>query len=287
MKPRQTRARGADGLELELYEWSDEGVALLLLHGFGNDAHVWDDFAPVVAPFYRTLALDLRGHGRSDPDPEARYDQVSMARDVEAALEGLGIERVVIVGHSMGGRVGMRFAGRNPEQLAGFVIVDSGPDLDLRGVSRIREEAEAAPTSFASAREYEELLSLNYPVTPPATLSRLARHWLRERPDGRLEPRMDPALRSLRPAERRGEVAAALGREAESLWDVLAKLSCPTLVVRGAASDVLSPETADRMVDEVIPNARLEVVPRAGHAVMLDNPAGFEQAISAFVFGED
>ena len=98
---------------------------------------------------------------------------------------------------------------------------------------------------------------------------------------------MDPALRSLRPTAQRGEVAAALAREAEPLWDVLAKLPCPTLVVRGAASDVLSPETADRMVDEVIPNARLAVVSRAGHAVMLDNPAGFEQAVSAFVFDED
>jgi pimeloyl-ACP methyl ester carboxylesterase len=217
-----------------------------------------------------------------------------MARDVEAVLEGLGVERVVLVGHSMGARVGMRFAARKPETMAGFVIVDSGPDLDLRGVSRIRQEAETAQPSFASVREYEELLSLNYPVTPPATLVRLARHWLRERPDGRLEPRMDPALRGGRPARRPGgapgdaeEGAAWMEREAQVLWNALGKLPCPALVVRGAASDVLSPETADRMVDEVIPNARLAVVPRAGHAVMLDNREGFERAVSAFVFGED
>jgi pimeloyl-ACP methyl ester carboxylesterase len=290
MEPHRSRVRGEGGIELELYTWSDDGVPLLLLHGFGNDAHVWDDFAPVVAPYYRTLALDLRGHGRSDRDPQARYDHETMARDVEAVLDSLGIERVVIVGHSMGGRVGMRFAGRNPEKLAGFVIVDSGPDLDLRGISRIREEAEAAPTSFASVREFEEVLSLNYPVTPPATLSRLARHWLRERPDGRFEPRMDPALRSprpARPADGERDAAAWMRREAGSLWDVLEKLPCPTLVVRGAASDVLSPETADRMVDEAIPNARLAVVARAGHAVMLDNAEGFAQAVSTFVFGED
>jgi pimeloyl-ACP methyl ester carboxylesterase len=202
----------------------------------------------------------------------------------------MGVERVVLVAHSMGARVGMRFAGRNLEKMAGFVIVDSGPDLDLRGVSRIRQEAESAQTSFASVREFEELLSLNYPVTPPPTLALLARHWLRERPDGRLEPRMDPALRTLRPAGAEGagaeDVTAWIRRDAQVLWDALEKLPCPALVVRGAASDVLSPETADRMVDEVIPNARLAVVPRAGHSVMLDNVEAFEEAVSAFVFGE-
>jgi pimeloyl-ACP methyl ester carboxylesterase len=284
MEATRRRVAGADGLELELREWSSEGTALLLLHGFGNDSHVWDDFAPVVAPHYRTFALDLRGHGASDRDPEQRYDHESMARDVEAVLEALGIERVVLVGHSMGGRVGMRFAARNPEKMAGFVIVDSGPDLDMRGVSRIRQEAETAPASFASVREFEELLSVNYPVTPPATLARLARHWLRERPDGRFEPTLDPGFRQRPP----GNVDAAewMRREAQALWEALEKLACPALVVRGAASDVLSPETADRMVDEAIPNATLAVVPRASHSVMLDNAAGFEAAVSPFVFGE-
>jgi pimeloyl-ACP methyl ester carboxylesterase len=175
-EPRASRIAGADGLELALYEWSSDGVPLLLLHGFGNSARIWDDFAPAVAPHYRTLAIDLRGHGDSARDPEGRYDHLSMARDVEVVCERLGLARLVLVGHSLGGRVALRFAGRNPEKLAGLVIVDSGPELDVRGTSRIRNETETREPTFASLRAYEEVLAQNYPATKPATLARLARH---------------------------------------------------------------------------------------------------------------
>ena len=82
MDPRSRRVSAAHGLELHLLEWSTEGVPMLLLHGFGNEAHLWDDFAPLVAPHYRVLALDQRGHGDSDHDPERRYDMHSMVDDV-------------------------------------------------------------------------------------------------------------------------------------------------------------------------------------------------------------
>lgn len=285
MEAMRRRIRGADGLDLQLYEWSSEGTPLLLLHGFGNDAHVWDEFAPTVAPHYRTLALDQRGHGDSDHDPERRYDHVSMARDVEAICELLALERVVLIGHSMGGRVSMRFAGRNPEKIAGLVLVDCGPDLDMRGVSRIRSEAEGAKPSFASVAEFEELLAVNYPVARPATLRGLAKHWVRRGGDGRYVPKLDPAFRMRQPDSDADE-KTYMQAEADALWDALRKTPCPTLVVRGAASDVLSAETADRMVDDALGDGRLEVIPRAGHSVMIDNPEGFEKAVSSFVLGE-
>jgi pimeloyl-ACP methyl ester carboxylesterase len=72
---------------------------------------------------------------------------------------------------------------------------------------------------------------------------------------------------------------------AKRLWDALARISCSTLVVRGAASDILSPEIADRMVDEVLAKGQLAVVPRAAHSVMTDNPAGFAEAVTGFVLG--
>ena len=85
MQPKDLRVKGSTGGELHLLEWSSEGVPMLLLHGFGNEAHIWDDFAPIVAPHYRTLALDHRGHGQSDWDREGRYDIDSLVDDVESA----------------------------------------------------------------------------------------------------------------------------------------------------------------------------------------------------------
>jgi pimeloyl-ACP methyl ester carboxylesterase len=285
MQPVMRRVAGADGLELALYEWSAEGVPLLMLHGFGNDAHVWEDLAPLVAPHYRTLALDLRGHGESDRDPEGRYDHLSMARDVAAVCDALAIRRVVIVGHSLGGRVAMRFAGLDPQRLAGLVLVDTAPDLDARGTTRIRLEAEQGPPAFDALAAYEDLLAQHYPATKPERLRGLARHWTRQRADGRFELKLDPKFRARRAGATAADMERYMREEAEALWKALRELACPALVVRGAASDVISQEVADRMVDEVIPDARLAVVPRAGHSVMLDNPEAFNAAVAEFVLG--
>ena len=288
MQPKDVRVKGSTGGELHLLEWSTEGVPMLLLHGFGNEAHIWDDFAPIVAPHYRTLALDHRGHGQSDWDPEGRYDIDSLVDDVEAVTAALGIERLVLVAHSLGGRVATVFAGRHPGRVAGLVFVDIGPEVDLRGSLRIRQDVESnlSPV-FVSVEEYARALSLSYPSAQPEALRRMAQHGLRRRRDGRFELVMDPALRGITA----GRSASAEAEQQETalrqrMWDALAALPCPVLVVRGAASDILSPETADRMVDEVLQNGRLAVVAQAGHSVMTDNPRGFNDAVASFVLSD-
>jgi pimeloyl-ACP methyl ester carboxylesterase len=284
MEPTSHRIKGAHGLELHLLEWSTEGVPLVLLHGLGNEAHLWDDFVPAVAPHYRVLALDQRGHGDSDWDSEARYDAESMTDDLEAVLDALEIDRFVLVGFSMGGRVSMTFAGRHPERLAGLVIIDIGPEVDARGVLRISSEmADRRAPIFANVQEYAAMLSLNYPAGQPQALKRMAEYGLREREDGLFELKMDPKLRGERPTDEASKAKEEVFIQQQ--WDALAKLPCATLVVRGAASDILSPDVADKMVDEVLQNGRLAIVPQAAHSVMTDNPEGFEEAVCRFVLG--
>jgi pimeloyl-ACP methyl ester carboxylesterase len=288
MEPKDLRVKGANGAELHLLEWSSEGVPMVLLHGFGNEAHIWDDFAPVVAPHYRTLALDHRGHGQSDWDPQGRYEIDALVDDVEAVTAALGIERMVLVGHSLGGRVSTIFAGRHPARIAGLVIVDIGPEVDARGSLRIRQDIESnLQPAFDGVEEYARALSLAYPAATPEALRRMAQHGVRRRADGRFELVMDPALRGITggrtPSPNAEQQEQLLQRR---MWDALAALPCPTLVVRGAASDVLSPEVADRMVDEVLQHGRLAVVPQAGHSVMTDNPSGFNDAVASFVLSD-
>jgi pimeloyl-ACP methyl ester carboxylesterase len=281
MEPRSRFVPGADGLKLHALEWSSEGLPFVLLHGFGNEAHFWDDLAPIVAPYYRTLAFDLRGHGDSDPAPEAGYDHVSMVRDVEAATEALGFERFVLLGHSMGGRVALRFAGQQPERMAGLILIDTGPDLDLRGVTRIRLESGQQALTFESTAEYEELLARLYPAARPQTLARLATTGLRRLPDGRYERKLDPALPRQHESVSPEDWRAWANAETKALWEALAHIPCPTLIVRGAASDVLSPETAERMA-ETAPRATLVEIERASHSVMLDNPEALQSAVADF-----
>lgn len=284
MEPISHRIVGAHGNGLHVLEWSREGVPMVLLHGHGNEAHLWDDFVPCVAPHYRVLAVDQRGHGDSDWDPQGRYDSDSMADDLEKILEAFAIERFVLIGFSMGGRASMVYAERHPERLAGLVLVDIGPELDARGRIRIGSEiAEQRAPVFHEVEEYARLLTRNYPAGSPDALRRMAKYGLRQRADGLYELKMDPKLRGDRPEDAASRAAEeALARR---MWEALAKIPCPTLVVRGAASDILSPEIADRMVDEVLQSGRLAVVPQAAHSVATDNPKGFEEAVAAFVLG--
>lgn len=288
MVPRDVRLEGSDGLSLHALEWSHEGTPMILIHGFGNEAHIWDDFAPCVAPYYRVLALDHRGHGDSGWAGNGDYDHETMVRDVEAATKALGIERLVLVGHSLGGRITTLFAGRHGDRVAGVVLVDVGPELDARGVTRIRTDVASNRTpTFASVDEYATALSLAYPAGQTDAILRMAVHGLRQRADGRYELKVDPALRGALGDEETPEAAAERERAmTRAQWDSLARIPCPALVVRGAASDVLSAETADRMVDEVLQNGSLAVVAQAGHSVMTDNPEGFRDAVGPFVISD-
>lgn len=261
---------------------------MILIHGFSNEARIWDDFVPGVADHYRVLALDQRGHGESDWHPEAAYDYDDFVADLEAVIDGLGIERCVVVGHSLGGRVAMLYAGRHPEKLAGLVIVDSAPELDRRGTTRISmDTAEHKDPTFGSVAEYERMLAHAYPAATPASLKRMAQYGVRKTEDGRYVLRMDTSFRGAVAGAEADAAAIEARHEAyrEEMWDSLEKILCPTLVVRGAASDVVSADVADRMVEESLAKGQLAVVPQAGHSVMTDNPEGFNKAVESFVLG--
>jgi pimeloyl-ACP methyl ester carboxylesterase len=248
---------------------------LVLLHGLSSHAHTWDRFAPAVADSFRVLALDQRGHGETDWAEQ--YSTRLMAADLDAFVDALGLRTFALIGHSMGACNAYYFAANHPERVERLVIGDFGPDTvgsSAGGQVAARIQA-AASASFATPEEAVQLAITQNPRADEADVRNRVSANLKQRDDGSWVWRYDAAGLAAH-----GPAARMPTREEQ--WQLVARLTCPTLLVRGAESDILQPETAERMV-EVIPNCKLVEVERAGHSIPLDNPNGWLDAVRPFL----
>lgn len=261
-----------NGLRFHYRDWGEaEAPPLVLLHGYTSHARSWDTFARAMAEHFRVYALDQRGHGETGWTDD--YSSERMVEDVGAFANALRLEKFDLLGLSMGGRNAYGYAARHPDRLTRLVIVDIGPEVPTTGTSRIRQGAlandvfESSDEAFAAARA-------GNPRAPEAELRHRVLNGLMLREDGRWTYRYDRALRD--PARPRPQPDAA------AHWAMLAAIGVPSLLVRGAESDILTAETARKMT-EVMPNCRLVTVPDAGHSIPLDNPTGFLAAVQPFL----
>lgn len=237
---------------------------LVLLHGGGANAHWWDHLIPALAEGFHVVALDFRGHGDSD-HPDA-IEPGAFARDLEALLQHLEAHDAVLMGHSMGGHIALDHAAVHAGVRA-LVAIEI-----VRGVpSRNRRRMRLALAARRSYRTREDALA-RYRFLPPAPNANealrasIAAHSVREEPDGRFGFKFDPrwfTLPSSRPPPPGG-------------------VRCPTLIVRGAQSTLLSDEAAAAFAAE-IPGARVAVVEAAGHNVHVEQPEAFLAAVLPFL----
>ena len=255
-------------------DWgSPDRPPIVFLHGGGLNAHTWDLVCLSLRDERHCFALDQRGHGDSEWSPVMDYTTESMAGDLEAFVDHLGLERFVLVGMSLGGVNALAWAGRHSARLAGLVIVDVGPEIRSAGVEKIRAfTSEQAP--IASIDEViERALAFN-PRRDPRLLRLSLRHNLRQTPKGDWMWKYDQ--------RHRGRVEpGAYERRRDLLWDAVGKVACPTLVVRGAQSDVFHDEDAERL-SGALARGRWVRVEGAGHTVQGDNPAGLVTELRAF-----
>src|SRR6266849_970272 len=255
----ERRMVSRDGTELIYWTWRGAPPPTLLLHGIGNYGRYWDLFADAIAGRLRLIAPDARGHGESGRPAEG-YAAADFAADALAVLDRLGIERAVLVGHSMGGLHAIHIAARHPERVLALVIVDASPDPLPQGAERAQRMLTGRPGRFPdrlAARAYLERTSPGY--SEAVYENRLAFAFREE--GGGLVWRSDPAALQ----------RIMSGRmPAEDRWDALASIGCPTLVVRGTRSNVLSDDVARRMVQTLADGRLMEL--DAGHNVPVDRP---------------
>ncbi len=158
-------------------DWGSPGNRpILFLHGGGLTSHTWDLVCLALREDYHCLALDQRGHGDSEWSPEMDYSLDAHRGDLEAFVDRLGLEGLVLVGMSMGGANAMAYAGRPGARVSALVLVDVGPEVRLEGARRIRQFTMAV-TEFESVEHVvEQALAFN-PRRDPRLLRRREALW--------------------------------------------------------------------------------------------------------------
>jgi pimeloyl-ACP methyl ester carboxylesterase len=257
----------APGQKVSALVWGRGAPEFVLIHGGAQNAHTWDTVA--LALDRPLVAIDLPGHGQSDWRPDRDYWPERNAEAVAVAIDVLAPAAAAVVGMSLGGLTAFRLATLRPDLVRRLVIVDVTP-----GTDRVKSSPIAAfvqgPVSFAS---YDEMLERTVSFNPTRRVESLRRgllHNAKRRSDGSWVWRYDRMDAAGRP-------------DFAPLWEDVAEVRVPLLLVRGALSTVVS----DADVDELrlrLPAASVEVVAGAGHSIQGDRPVELARLIEQFVF---
>lgn len=264
-----------NGLDLHYIDWGgDAALSAVALHGFALNCHSWDEVAPALSDQLHWYALDQRGHGLSDRATQlSSYSRDHMADDVRGFIEAAGLERPVVVGHSMGGMNAMTFASRHPEALRALVLVDVGPEVTVDGAQQVRQFV-AGPYEMESLEAWVNHTHQYYPFRSKERIRRRLAVSLRETKGGKLAKQFDERFRT---AEFRG-----VADSRSDIWETARGLHCPTLLLHGERSPVLKREQAERFT-EAVETVKLVTIAEAGHSVAGDQPAAFEAALRTFL----
>jgi pimeloyl-ACP methyl ester carboxylesterase len=251
---------------LHLRSWGGEGTPLMLLHGMGGHTHWWDTTAPLLADSFKPVALDFHGMGDSDWRPDGSYTTETWVSDIEDARHAMGWERMLLCGHSLGGRIALEYAARHPGRLLGVVAVDFLPEFYANSNRRFEKTRSRKQPVYSD----REVMIKRYHLQPPGTalkeeeLHALAKKSLRKTPEG-FTWKFD---------------WRAFAYEYGMIWDLLPKIKVPALIVRGALSTVMSHEQYQRCLKE-LPGAKGVEIPKAYHHVPLDTPKAMAKAIAS------
>jgi len=277
--------KGTGGLELYARDYAASSAParcpVVCIHGLTRNSADFEDVAPwIAAQGRRVIAVDIRGRGRSERDPDPRrYNPAVYAQDVLALLDQAGIARAVFVGTSMGGIIIMTIAAKRLRAIAAAVLNDVGPVICMRGLERIRGYVgKGRPVqTWDDAAEYiRSINAVAFPDNAMAEWHRWARRTFRDDGTGRPVLDYDPQIAaSIQATQLRSTSIVA-----RLLYRRLAR-NRPTLLVRGGNSDILDAQGAQYMRGAA-PGLEYAEVPGIGHAPMLTEPAA-QAALSAFL----
>ncbi|NJD35658.1 MAG: alpha/beta hydrolase [Betaproteobacteria bacterium] len=273
MREGKVKCLSAAGFHHMAYvEWGDAAnpSVLVCVHGLTRCSRDFDFLARALAADYRVVCPDVVGRGRSDwLRNKSLYAIPQYCADMTTLLAKLNAEVVDWVGTSMGGLIGMALACQPETPIARLVLNDVGPVITATSLARIGSYLGAAPRfdNIGQAEVFVRFVSAPFGKFSDEEWRHLTQHVTRTAADGKIEFAYDPGIaQAFREMQAAGE-----GKDVE-MWPLYDGIACPTLLLRGETSDLLTQETAMQMMARG-PRARLVEVAGVGHAPMLMNAA--------------
>jgi pimeloyl-ACP methyl ester carboxylesterase len=266
-----------------LIEGPEQGMPVLLAHGGGQTKRAWKRVTAMLAGNgFRTIALDLRGHGDSAWADDGAYDFIDFAGDL-VAIAGSFERKPALIGASLGGLAGIMAEGEVAAgSFASLTLVDITPQMDAGAVTRVVGFMAAhAREGFASPEDAARVISEYLPHRPSRKASSGLAHYLRQKTDGRYYWHWDPAFID---GIMRSYAANADDRDygRTELGAAASRLSLPVHLIRGGSSDLVSPEAVAHF-RALVPHAAFSDIADATHMVVGDQNDAFGDAILDFL----
>lgn len=261
----KVRIRNAD------IAYDDHGIGypIIFLHAFPLNRSMWEGQikALLTEQRFRLVALDWRGFGESEVPAGEVMTMEEMADDVAGLMDMLGMQEAILCGLSMGGYVAFAFLRKYPQRVKGLILADTRPGVDTEeGKANRARVAQLAMSEGADAIAQLQIPNLLAPSTRQQT------------------PEIEARVRRLiAAASPMGIAAVSRGMaQRQDATELLATISCPTLVIVGSEDCLTTPQVA-REYAERIPGARMVVIQGAGHLSNLEQPGAFLQALRGFL----
>lgn len=267
--------QGANGNRLAGDSWGPaQGPLVLLQHGGGQTRHAWKRVGIALGEAgYHTVSFDARGHGDSDWAADGAYGQDTMVADLVCLIAQLGNRRPVLVGASMGGGTSLVAVGEDHVDATALVLVDIAPRIEIEGVDKIQAFMSLMPEGFDSLQQVADAIASYQPHRQaPGSLAGLAKN-VRLGADGKYHWHWDPRFR---------DISRKLDVRQHRLEECARRLTLPTLLVRGALSDVLSEQGAQEFL-QLAPHSEYVNVTGAAHMVAGDRNDNFGDAVIEFL----
>jgi len=264
-----------NGVRLRYFDYGNGGkMPLICLHGNRGEAHIWDEFAEAVSPYYHVYTVDQRGHGESQWASDG-YHRDKYVADLAAFMDQLDIKKAVLVGLSMGGWNSLLYAADHPERVDRFIMVDIGPEGSPK-LEEYRQTYRPEPLDFTTLEEAYEWARKNDPWATEERRRRDIANRIRQQPDGRWRWKVDPAIILYRLPDNVDPTYI------NRYWEAMKKVRCPFMEVRGAESITLDEGVIEKMKksNKLFSSVTVE---GSGHVVTVDKPYEFIRVTRKFL----